>query len=144
MRTFSILLLAVLATAAVVLGQTEQVSALAAAKKAVEARLSPPQNTSTVRLINVTTSTVPNRGAVLALTMQLPSTDKFEFHAETTYILIWQALAKVPNVYKHLSRVQLTLRHAPRTMMIDCPAESVEDMYGFTDFARLKRLCAVR
>src|SRR5687768_10284809 len=124
--------------------QTGNAATLAASKKAVEERFKKLQETSTVRLMDVNTTTRPKVGAVLEIDLRPPTSEKFEFHAETAFALIWQALYKVPDAFKQISRVQLTLSHAPRAMVIDCPIKTVEDSYGYTDFSRLKQQCQLR
>jgi hypothetical protein len=94
--------------------------------------------------VAVTTTSSPKVGAVLEIALRPPTSERFDFHAETAFALLWQALFRVPNAFKELARVQLTLSHAPRTMIFDCPIRTVEDSTGYMEFARLKRECQVR
>jgi hypothetical protein len=120
-----------------------QTPTLAAAQKAVTERFKELEKTSTVRLIAVTTATKASIGPVLEIGVRPPTAERFEFHAETSFALLWQALAKVRNAFTELRRVQLTLSQG-RTMIIDCPIKTVEESYGYTDFARLKKQCQIR
>ncbi|HXK39713.1 MAG TPA: hypothetical protein VJ837_02695 [Candidatus Paceibacterota bacterium] len=124
-------------------GKAPESASLTAIKNAVEARFRKLEANSTVRLRYVSVAPRPKRGAVLEVGLTPPTDQKFEFHAETAYMLIWQALMKEKNAFKELGRVQVSLNRSGRQMLIDCPIESVEDSVGYTDFARLKRLCKV-
>jgi hypothetical protein len=124
--------------------QVAGATTLGAGKKAVEIRFIELQKTSTVRLIEVKTVNRPNVGAILEVALQPPTSERFEFHAETALALMWQALFKVPDAFKEIARVQLTLARGPRTMIVDCPIQTIEGSFGYIDFARVKKECRVR
>ena len=138
-------ILGVLATGASSTAQPAKVAATAAAsKKALEERFLKLQESSTVRLVRVSSTTSKAGEAILAIELRPPTSEKFEFHAETAMTLSWQALFKVPGAFEQIARVQLRLVHAPRTLAIDCPMKVVQESYGYFDFARIKRYCAFR
>jgi hypothetical protein len=136
----SIVLFAVVLASSVANAQRDT----AAIKSAVEARFQQLAKTSTVKVTSVAVPNRPKVGNVLEIALQPPTTEKFEFHAETAFALIWQALTKAQGSFKQLARVQLTLTHAPRTLVIDCPVKMVEDSYGYVDFGTLKRQCQMK
>lgn len=131
----------ILATGASSSAQAAKTAAIAAAsKKALEERFLKLQETSTVKLVRVSSTTA---NTVLAIELRPPTPEKFEFHAETAMTLAWQALFKVPGAFEHIARIQLTLSNA-RTMAIDCPIKTVRESYGYFDFAGIKKGCTVR
>ena len=112
-------------------------------RQAVEDHFKKLEEGTTVRLRDV--SITPSKGgATLTVEIAPPSDQKFEFHAETSYIHIWQVLVKERSGFREVSTVRLSLVRPARRMTIQCPIKSVEDSYGYTDFARLKRLCEIR
>lgn len=147
MRAYRLALLVIVSILAAVASspaQPAKVGATAAAsKKALEERFLKLQETSTVRLVRVSNTTTKAGESVLSIELRPPTSEKFEFHAETAMTLGWQALFKVPGAFEQIARLQLTLVHAPKTMIIDCPMKTVQESYGYFDFARLKKECKI-
>lgn len=56
----------------------------------------------------------------------------------------WQALFKAPGAFEQIARLRLTLVHSPRTLVIHCPMKTVQEPYGYIDFARIKKDCILR
>jgi hypothetical protein len=114
-------------------------------KEAVEARFKELETTSTVKVREVKLTQQPKGGAVVSVSLAPPSEQRFDFHAQSAYMLLWQAFRKAPaEGVKQLERVRVSLAHGAARMDIDCPIASVESSYGYTDFATLKRQCDVR
>lgn len=147
MRAYRLALLVIVGTLAAAASSPAQpakvVATAAASKKALEERFLKLQETSTVKLVRVSSTTTKAGETVLAIELRPPTPEKFEFHAETAMTLAWQALFKVPGAFEQVARLQLTLSNA-RTMAIDCSMKTVQESYGYFDFAGIKKGCTVR
>ena len=101
------------------------------------------ERVGTIRLRDVTV-TPQVGGAAMTVLLTLPRRQPFEANAERAYESVWHALNGLPNAYRDLGRVVVSLKRTSRQMTVDCPARFVQQSDGKIRFDQLKKSCRVR